>query len=381
MEKSIIPERYKILASKWKQGCITPEEAGEFAAWYNMDQDREVLIPADFARDSDALNSMMFEVIREKTMPLKHISLWPRIAVAVAVTIILFGVGLFYFSKEGKQIPADQVVLQDDVAPGVSGATLTLASGQKIRLSDARNGELAQEAGVMITKSENGELVYELKGDTGDFGKQNTLSTAKGETYKLRLPDGSYVWLNSASSLTYTAGLVKGGKRSVELMGEGFFEVAKDKVHPFVVRTKGQQVEVLGTHFNVNAYPDEQVVATALLEGSVRLLTGGAQRVLKPGQLAVNDDGLVKVTEANMDAVMDWKNEEFFLDKLDFRMAMRKIARWYNIEVIYNGSVPENLKSGGWIPRSSKLSDVLRSIEATGQVHFKVEGRKLYVSK
>jgi transmembrane sensor len=140
-------------------------------------------------------------------------------------------------------------------------------------------------------------------------------------------------------------------------------------------------VKVLGTHFNINAYADEPAIATTLLEGSVKLTTGNSEQLLKPGEQAVNDAGNVKVGKANMETIVDWKNEEFYLDKMDFRVAMRKIARWYNIEVTYNGSVPNNLEAGGWIPRNSKLSDVLKSIESTGLVHFKIEGRTLYVSK
>lgn len=369
----------KDLFRKYNTGTATPQERALLEHWYS-----ETLLDEQQDPAKDDLLSLKHEAwtaIYEQTVPVKRVKLWPRIAVAVAVATIIFGAGLFYFSKDSKQVGTDQLAVQNDVAPGVSGATLTLASGKKIRLSDAKNGELATEAGVVITKSENGELVYELKGDAGKPGQLNTLSTANGETYKLRLPDGSFVWLNSASSLTYATGLFKDGKRNVELRGEGFFEVAKDKSRPFVVKTAQQEVEVLGTQFNVNAYADEPVVATTLLEGSVRLVAAGVERVLKPGQLAENSAAGIRVSAANIEVITDWKNEEFFLDKLDFRLAMRKIARWYDVEVIYNGSVPENLEAGGWIPRNSRLSDVLKSIEGSGLVTFKLEGRKLYVSK
>jgi hypothetical protein len=331
---------------------------------------------------ADAKNRIFQSIVGEhKTETPKIIRLWPRIAVAVAVATIIFGAGLFYYNLTIDTKNSNQHVYKNDVAPGASGATLTLSNGKKIRLSDAQNGEVAKEAGVMITKSENGEVVYEVMGDSGELGKLNTLSTANGETYKLRLPDGSYVWLNSASSLTYSSKLVENGKRTVKLQGEGYFEIAKDKFHPFVVTTEKQTVEVLGTHFNINSYPDETVVSTTLVEGSVSVTSGKLRQVIKPGEQAINKGNSIQVNEVNPENVIDWKNGDFNLDELDFRVAMRKIARWYNVDVVYEASVPENIKSGGWISRSRSLSAVLRHIESSGQVRFRLEGKKVYVAK
>lgn len=311
----------------------------------------------------------------------KIIRLWPRIAVAVAVATVIFGAGLFYYSFKTNGKHTDQFVYKNDVAPGISGATLTLSNGKKIRLSDAQNGEVAKEAGVMITKSENGEVVYEVNGSSEELGKLNTLSTANGETYKLRLPDGSYVWLNSASSLTYSSRLIENGKRTVRLQGEGYFEIAKDKSHPFVVTTDRQTVEVLGTHFNINSYPEETAVATTLIEGSVNVTSGEFKKIIKPGEQAVNNGNVINVNKVNPENIIDWKNGDFNLDELDFRVAMRKIARWYNVTVVYEASLPENMKSGGWMTRNRSLSAVLRHIESSGQVRFRLEGRKIYVAK
>lgn len=305
--------------------------------------------------------------------------LWKRIAIAAALATIVVSTSIWFYKQN--QNNTDQLAELGDIAPGRKGATLTLANGKTIRLTDVTNGVVAKEAGVSITKSADGQLVYEIKNNLDESNKINTLSTVNGETYKLRLPDGSLVWLNSASSLTYAANLMENGQRKVKLRGEGYFEIAKDKLHPFIVSTNKQDVEVLGTHFNINAYADEPVITTTLLEGSVKLTAGNKDKLLKPGEQAINDGGQINVGKANMEAIVDWKNEEFFLDKMDFRLAMRKIARWYDIEVIYNGSVPNNLEAGGWIPRNSKLSDVLKSIESSGLAHFKIDGRKLYVSK
>jgi ferric-dicitrate binding protein FerR (iron transport regulator) len=309
----------------------------------------------------------------------RKIRVWPRIVAAASIALAI-GVGsLIYFNRHTRH--TNEIVYKNDVAPGTQGATLTLANGRKIRLSDAANGELAREAGVVIDKSKDGQLLYRVASESTNPDKVNTLSTANGETYQLVLPDGSHVWLNSASSLTYSASLLKEGRRSVKLSGEGYFEVVKDKAHPFVVEAAGQQVEVLGTHFNVNSYGDEPAVATTLLEGSVKVSEGAASRMIVPGEQAVNKGGQISVAKVNTERVIDWKQGEFNLESEDLRSAMRKIARWYNVEVIYDPSVPQNLEAGGWIPRNSKLSSILRLIENTGIVHFRIEGRKVYVFK
>lgn len=334
------------------------------------------------------LNSSKAEVwhrleARLASRPSANIKLWRQL-IAAAAAIILITSGIYLFNNNSSLRDHNTDLVANDVDPGKVGATLTLANGKRITLSKAINGELADESGVSVSKSSNGQLVYMNKKGAelpGGLSAINTLSTAKGETYQVKLPDGTIVWLNAASSLTYAVNLLDHGQRKVSLKGEAYFEVKKDKSHPFVVRTDDQEVQVLGTHFNVNAYADEPASSTTLLEGSIKLVYRGTNRVLKPGQLAQAFGGEIKVSAANVEAITDWKREEFFLDKMDFRMAMRKIARWYNLEVVYSGSVPDNLEAGGWIPRNSKLSDVLKAIEATGQVQFKIDGKKLYVSK
>lgn len=379
------------LYNKYLSKDITEEQRLEFLTYVRNPAYAEFieeLISGSYEHP-EVLNSLsidtrerIFQAIvgGHKTKTPKKIRLWPRIMVAAALATVIFGALLFYYPGINQE-QSNQLVYKNDVAPGISGATLTLSNGKKIRLSNVQNGEVAKEAGVMITKSENGEVVYELKGDSGELGKLNTLSTANGETYKLHLPDGSYVWLNSASSLTYSIRLVENGKRTVRLQGEGYFEIAKDKSHPFVVATDKQNVEVLGTHFNVNSYPNEAIVATTLIEGAVSVISGNLRQVIKPGEQAVNNGNSIKVNEVSPENAIDWKNGDFNLDELDFRVAMRKIARWYNVDVVYEASVPENIKSGGWISRNRSLSAVLRHIESSGQVHFKVEGRTVYVAK
>jgi transmembrane sensor len=311
----------------------------------------------------------------------KRTRLWPRISIAAAVAAIIISAGIWFLKGSEKEVAIVQTTELNDVLPGKQGATLTLANGKKIRLSDAVSGELAKEAGVTISKSADGQITYEITDNSGKSDKVNTLSTANGETYRLRLPDGSLVWLNATSSLTYSANLVKNGKRHVTLTGEGYFEVAKDKAHPFIVSTNKQEVEVLGTHFNINSYPDEPSIVTTLLEGIVKVSSDNQKQMLKPGEQAANNGNAIKVGQADIENITDWKDGGFDLDHQNFKSVMRKIARWYNVDVIYDASVPDDLESGGWISRDEKLSAVLKAISSTGLARFRMEGRKLYVRK
>ncbi|MGQ7855157.1 FecR family protein [Pedobacter sp. WC2501] len=325
------------------------------------------------------INNLLTDYVYTTSKPVKTFSLWPRIAIAAAVMIVVSIAGLYFYNNN----KSEQVVsnLGQNIFPANNGATLTLANGKKINLSDVGSGELAKEGSVIITKTANGKLIYQVSGETNQANSINTISTPKGETYQVGLPDGSMVWLNAASSLTYSAKLVVDGKRSVKLDGEAYFEVAKDRRHPFVVQSKGQEVEVLGTHFNINSYADEPNVATTLLEGSVQVSSRKDQKKIKPGEQATSNGAAIAVALANVEQVVSWTKGDFHLNHVNFKTAMREIARWYNVEVIYDASVPNDMVSGGWISRDQPLSAVLRSIESSGLVKFKVKDRKIYVTQ
>lgn len=310
----------------------------------------------------------------------KPISIWPRV-IAAAVAIVILGAGFFYYhiktSGEDQQSVAEYA---GDITPGKQGATLTLANGKKIRLTEAQNGELAKEAGVVITKSASGQLIYEIKDHSGEPNKYNTLTTAKGETYQIRLPDGSLVWMNAASSLTYSAGLLESGARKIKLNGEAYFQVAKDKGHPFIVESRGQRIEVLGTHFNVNAYHDEPVMKTTLLEGSVKVSDKNIEKILLPGYEAVNTGNDITVDKVDTELAVAWKNNNFVFANERIETVMKMVERWYDVEVVYEGAMPEDRFRGG-VSRFDNISKVLNILESTGLVHFKVKNRKVYVSR
>ena len=378
-------EEFISIADRVSEGLATDHEKqlflfhlGTFArqnpVWENLAPEFKQQIEDEIKSD------IRIKVFGEDQRKSRTVKLWPRIAViAAAVALVVFGVHFFNYRND--EHAGSNVLTAKDITPGTFGATLTLANGKKIKLSDAAQGEIAKEAGISVTKTADGQLVYEIKETSGSADKVNTLSTAKGETYVLTLPDKSKVWLNAASSLTYPATLNKRGERRVKLEGEAYFEIFKDKIHPFIVQTGKQEVEVLGTHFNVNSYKDEPGIATTLLEGSVKVKAGGSIRIIKPGEQAINRSGLMEVQKVDVEDLVDWKNGDFYLNHLDFKMAMRKIARWYDMEIIYDETVPDNMESGGWISRGKPLSAVLKSIEASGLVKFKVEGRKIYVRK
>ena len=307
----------------------------------------------------------------------KHLSLWPRF-VAVASIILIIGVGLFFYLNQQQEKPLGQYA--NDVAPGMQGATLTLANGRKIKLTTASKGNLVNESGVSITKSSNGNLVYEIKDPaTGQSNAFNTLTTAKGETYQVRLPDGTLIWLNAASSLKYPVSFTKLKSRNVELSGEAYFEVAKDKSHPFVVESNGQQVKVLGTHFNVNAYTDEPSTNTTLLEGSIKVMAAGSAVVVKPGQQANLRGNKITIEEVNVNAMVDWKNGKFRFKNEPLPSILRKISRWYDVQIEYQPDPSNTPTFSGSVSRFDNVSAVLKMLEETSDVKFLIEGKTIKV--
>nr|WP_121273628.1 FecR family protein [Pedobacter schmidteae] len=314
----------------------------------------------------------------------KLLKIWPRLAM-VAASVVLMIFGVWFFTGNHNILKPDELTSRkQDVLPGGVGATLTLSNGKKIVLSAAVHGQLAKEGGVSITKTANGQLFYVIADkklqDLNMAGTSNTLSTAKGQTFQLRLPDGSLVFLNAASSLTYTSSLLDKGKRVVKLQGEGYFEISKDKAHPFVVKTAKQEVEVLGTHFNINSYENEPTEKTTLLEGSVRITAGNNLETLKPGEQGKLEGNKLSIDKVDTDLAIAWKNNDFMFKSEPIDGVMRMVERWYNVEVVYIGD-KTNEKFSGTVSRFDNVSSLLSIIESTGAAHFKIEGRKIYVSK
>lgn len=270
--------------------------------------------------------------------------------------------------------------IHNDALPGKDGAILTLANGEKLILDSLGNGVVTTQ-GKTTVLIRNGQLVYDASVKESQV-LYNTMTTPKGRQYQLVLPDGTGVWLNAASSITYPIAFV-GNDRTVTITGEAYFEVAKDKSKPFHVKVNDMEVEVLGTHFNINSYAEESVIRTTLLEGSVKISEGltasvGRTVMLRPGQQAVNTGaGITVNSDANIDQIMAWKNGMFNFNKLSLQEVLRQLSRWYDVDIVYKGTVTPK-KFGGEIQRDLNLSEVLEGLQAIG-VHFKIEGKKLIV--
>lgn len=315
-------------------------------------------------------------------IPFKIYRKWIAAAVVLLVPALVF----FVFSQRAKNAGHIEIAAGSvDIAPGRDRATLKLANGTEIYLDTLHAGQdKIKQYGASISKQGNGELVYMKMGDaeTAVVG-YNTISTPRGGRYKVLLPDSTQVWLNASSSITYPTSFAHAGARLIKLEGEAYFAVkkvldGKGKAQPFIVSTDRQKVTVLGTHFNVNAYADESSVRTTLLEGRVQV---NSDAILRPGQQAVSFGKTLEVRDVDTTAFVDWKNNEFNLKTSDFRTTMRKIARWYDVEIIYDKSAPSTVKLGGWISRDKNISSVLKLIQKTGGVHFKLEGRRVTVTE
>lgn len=367
-------KKAKQLIEKYNDGTATEQERALLNSWYN---DRSKAIKDELPEpDYDHWNKkIVAQLPKADKKPLS----WIKYSAAAAILLIA-GIAVFFYKQTDQKADVLAIVAADSIMPGKKSATLTLANGKKIRLSEANNGSLANEMGVSISKTKDGELVYEVEDSNVQSNQTNTLSTAKGETYQVRLPDGSSVWLNAESSLIYPASFNKNSVRRIELIGEGYFEIVKDKKHPFVVKTSMQEVTVLGTHFNIHAYPEDKATLTTLLEGSVKVADAKDQKILVPDQQSATNGQGLSVKTVETEDVIAWKNGLFIFNDESLESVMREISRWYDIEVVYRDVDRKKMFFGG-ISRYDHITKILKKLELTGGVHFKIEGRRIIVSK
>jgi ferric-dicitrate binding protein FerR (iron transport regulator) len=307
---------------------------------------------------------------------------WAR--AAAAVLVLATGTAVFFLVKQKRAgapitVTAKKETLLHDVAPGGNKAVLTLADGSSIVLDSAHNGSLAQQGNTKILKVDAGQLSYKTGVAMPGQVLYNTIATPRGGQYEVTLADGTEVWLNAASSLRFPTAFT-GSERDVELTGEAYFEVAKNPAMPFHVKVNKMDVQVLGTHFNIMAYSNEQSIKTTLLEGKVKVTGNGVEKNILPGQQAVldNTSNSLQVKEANVDLAVAWKNGLFRFRETNIRELMRQVERWYDVEVEYKtqGSYQDYT---GIVPRSQNVSALLQTLELTGTVHFTVEGKKITV--
>ncbi|MGF7081980.1 FecR domain-containing protein [Mucilaginibacter sp. UYCu711] len=363
----------KALIDKYLVGECTPEEQAQVETWYNQLAARQKDLPE--LPDYDVRNAQITAGLPpDPDAQPKVIRLWPRVAAAASILVFL-GLG-FYFYQQNKHQPQPAALMaKNDIKPGSNKAVLTLANGQRIILTGAKNGQLAAQGNTAINKTADGQVAYDAQ-----FGKDNatpklaynTITTPRGGQYQVMLPDGSHVWLNAASSITFPTAF-KGKDRAVAITGEVYFEVAHNKAMPFRVRSNGLTVEVLGTHFNINAYNDEPSMKTTLLEGSVRVTKGSRMAVIKPGEQAtIADAGNIMVKNVDTEEVVAWKNGLFQFKNTDLPIVMRQLSRWYDVQVEYEGKMPQTVFNGK-LHRNVNASQVLDILKYFN-VNFRIEG-------
>ena len=378
-------EEIKNLAERITSGMASEEDVILFNSIYNSLQLSESDWDENIHGSKNEVEALLKNKIWEKAgiaRPVVRMR-WLRWVAAAAVLILVLGSAAYFVLYNNNA--ADKVAkgatqqerFKNDILPGGNKAVLTLADGSTIILDDAQNGALAQQGNTKVIKL-GGKLAYDAANTGSKEVLYNTIATPRGGQYQIELPDGSQIWLNAASSLRFPTAFT-GKERRVEVMGEAYFEVAKNKAIPFIVSVNGAEVQVLGTHFNVMAYNDEPAMKTTLLEGSVKFVKGSASSLLRPGQQSqLSENGQMKVvSDVDVDAVTAWKNGNFHFEGVEVEAVVRQLSRWYNVEVVYNQKPDELFYAE--IPRNTKLSDVLKALELTGKLRFGIEGKKIIV--
>jgi transmembrane sensor len=427
------------ILERYRKGTASVAEEELVVAWLTQNRAEELsTLSEEVIRES---RERMWANIAAAQKPLNRIKLWPRIAgVAAAVAAIVLCTWLYYSANTPRHPEfISGSPLANDIAPGKNTATLTLANGQTINLSDAKTGvvidagSLKYNDGTDVASSLRGGTTRQPHTSDEIAASRNaprnddmmlTAATPRGGQYQITLPDGTRVWLNADSKISFPAQFIGKERKVLLLNGEAYFEVAKltrpslrGGTHetssgqavriPFIVESKGQQVEVLGTHFNISAYNDEEATKTTLLEGSVRVssLRGGTHEtssgqavrqshdeiatsrraprndvILKPNQQAVLTANKLDVITANIEQILAWKNGQFAFQKQSLQEIMWGISRWYDVEVVFEPGF-ESIPFTGSVSRFKNISSVLHILELTGKVHFKIEGRRVTVMK
>jgi ferric-dicitrate binding protein FerR (iron transport regulator) len=363
------------LLSKYEQGICSAEEVAWIETWYiNFNESKELDLRIEDLDGAETRMMRALSIYESRTFPL-----WKK--VTVAASILLVSVLGYYTLQRNTSLLGDATdsIANTKIHPGVNKAVLILADGSEIDLEEAANGKLDEVPDVTIIKKASGEIIYQVKNAKNEIAGQqryHTIATPRGGTYQVLLEDGSRIWLNAASSIKFPTSFLP-DERIVELKGEAYFEIAKNSKRPFTVRLDGQSVQVLGTKFNVNSYPDESRVATTLLEGSVKVVNQVTNVILKPGEQSQSTNSKVEVEEVNTGDFLAWKNGMFSFHRADLRTVLRQFERWYNIDVKFESDVPDIFFTGK-IYRNLNLDDALNNLTFLG-VKFKIENQKVTV--
>lgn len=374
----------KQLLEKISADQYTPEEEAMAKYWlHRLNQNN----PSDLSdEDLDQARDAMWQSIQASKIPKSYHTkqIWLRVSAAACLVFGLAVGGFFVFHNKQVVHSYTAKTTKQELLPGSNGAILTLANGKKLVLEQTKAGVIIQQNGINLRKAGDSLLVYKADGTNAPSAgiiEYNILETPRGKQYSVMLPDGSKAWLNAGSSLKYPTAFA-GNERLVELRGEAYFQVVHNSKMPFRVKTDKQVIEDIGTQFNVNAYVDEKVIQTTLVEGSVKVMQTGLNgfKILKPGQKSSNDGTAITVSGVNTDAETAWKDGLFMFDNTDIHDVMKQIKRWYNAEIIYDDE-PIDAFFTGVLPRSSDLQTVLSMLASTRRVEFNIKGNLITVHK
>lgn len=357
----------QLLEEKWKsfqlKGNVFPDEVGETML--------QRILRAD-NKDTPVKKAAVYRFFRRPRL----------IAACVLIAIISSVVYVFMDGKGDEGLTLSQAIERSGIRPGTDKATVFLSDGRAIILEDSDGGVLASDHGTRIVNRGEGLVSYEVSEENRGHVVYNTIQTPKGGQYHIQLEDGTKIHLNAESTLRFPVQFPQ-GQRIVELLGEGYFEVAEDIGRPFLVKTPIQTIEVLGTAFNVNAYPGLNRVKTTLVEGRVEVCHQGSSTVeLKPGEMAISKShkSHVYVEECDLDQELAWHHGYFIFTNEHITHIMARIARWYDIDIVYEGEM-DGVYLGGIFQRSKSIVQLLESFKATGLVDFSIKGRRVTVMR
>ncbi|SDL75207.1 FecR family protein [Pedobacter sp. ok626] len=381
-------EEIQILVHKYLNDKATEDELKQLSIWYSTAHIEEIEWMAEVNNEEELLKDAMLQYIKKEASigilkPVRR--LWARIATGIAAAVALIAFSIYFYNDHSISNDYLPIVSQNDIAPGGKSAILKLGNGKIMQLSNTHSGVVI--GANKLTYNDGSDIIYGSKNSIPTVQNFASVSTPRGSTYQVTLPDGSKVWLNAESRVTFPTIFTNHVKRQrrVELVGEAYFEVTKDRRNPFIVVSRGQEVMVLGTHFNVSSYPDDISMKTTLLEGAVKVtnLTGNKSEQIVPGQQAIIKHGKIEVIAANIAEATAWKDGYFRFHELEFEALMKKISRWYNVDFIYEGGLDSyrDLAFGGTVSTAKPISEILNIIERTGKVHFEIRGRNIKVSR
>lgn len=390
--------RFNTLIGKYLRGKATPEEAAFVEKYYRYFERNSDLTNSFSRNETDEVQQRMLEKLKEEMSRLNDKPATPfrkkwitGMMAAAAVSLLIISGTLYLQSKREKPEATEKSVaatVQHDVAPGGKRAMITLEDGSQIFLDSSANGTISQQGNMEVVKLSNGEIVYRKRDNNSSKIFINTMTTPRGGQYQLTLSDGTKVWMNAESSISYPTAFIE-TERKVKITGEVYFEVAplypksgQGKV-PFIVQVNSpsgdndMEIQVLGTHFNINSYADNGAITTTLLEGSIRIKNNKEEQILKPGQQAEAGNAIKVKNNVDTELVMAWKNGYFSFSNTGLQSVMKQLARWYDVDVTYEGGIPD-MKFWGGISMGSNLSEVLKVLEES-KINFKIENKTIIV--